>query len=164
MNFYRDNENVRNCGISLAETAVVAYNKVKGLLANTTKYSHINTDHELYLAVDTTSVGIGAVLLQNINNVWKPITFFLKEADELRDLILCVLQSDTSDNCWKTGISTSSQTKNAFVHSGFPFTNTLLVRVDTWNLSSCPQQTYDILKGLTIYQGQQCPEAYHYSS
>ena len=64
--------------ISLVKIVVTAFNKVKALLANATKLSHILAYHELCLTVDASSESIELVLQQGIYNVWKPIAFFSK--------------------------------------------------------------------------------------
>ena len=71
--------NVKNYDIALSENAVTAFNKVKAMLEDTTKLSHIQPDGELCLAVDASATGIGAVLQQKCNNNWRPISFFSRK-------------------------------------------------------------------------------------
>lgn len=48
--------------ITLSEHVVTAFNKVKVMLEHTVKLSHIQSNHELFLAVDVSLISIGAAL------------------------------------------------------------------------------------------------------
>lgn len=74
--------NVRKCDIVFSEHAVEAFNKIKAMLQETAKLSHIQPNQELCLAVDASAIGIGAVLQQKCDADWKPISFFSKKLTE----------------------------------------------------------------------------------
>ena len=72
----------KNSSVTLSEHAITAFKKVMEMLPDTTKLSHIQPNRELYLAVDTSAIGIGAILQQKYESEWKQISFFSKTLTE----------------------------------------------------------------------------------
>ena len=53
---------VKNCEIVLSDFAFIAFRKIKKILFQAEKLSHVVPGNQLCLAVDVSSIGIGAVL------------------------------------------------------------------------------------------------------
>ena len=71
-----------NSSITLSECTVSAFKKIKAMLSNTIKSFHIQPNHELCLAVDTSAVAFGAVLQRRCKSEWRPILFFSRKLTE----------------------------------------------------------------------------------
>lgn len=70
---------VKNCDIVLSDEALAAFHQIKVLLSRAVELSRVVPGSELCLAVDASSIGVGAVLQQKIDDHWKPISFFSKK-------------------------------------------------------------------------------------
>ena len=68
----------RNTTLEWSEPATSAFQKIKTALADSTMLSHPKTNAELCLMTDASDVADGAVLQQNVDNVWQPLGFFSK--------------------------------------------------------------------------------------
>ena len=66
----------------MSEHAITTFKKVKEMLPDTTKLSHIQPNRELSLAVDASAIRIGAVLQLKYESEWKPISFFSRKLTE----------------------------------------------------------------------------------
>ena len=74
---------VKSGSVTLSEHAITAFKKVKEMLSDTTKLSHIQPNRELCLAVDASEIRIEAVLQQKYESEWKPISFFSRKLTEV---------------------------------------------------------------------------------
>ena len=74
--------NVKNCDISLSNTALEAFNDIKLELVNAISLAHISSTSELCLACDASDRAVGAVLQQKVDNAWQPIAFFSKKLND----------------------------------------------------------------------------------
>ena len=70
--------NTKKCDIVVSGDALSAFSKIKAALAKTTELSHVLPDVDLCLAVNTSAIGVGAVLQQKVSGSWKLISFFPK--------------------------------------------------------------------------------------
>lgn len=64
-----------NCNIILLYPALVVFRKIKTAILHDMKLPQITPNHELYLAMDASTSGIGTVFHQCISGDWKPISF-----------------------------------------------------------------------------------------
>ena len=71
--------NEKNVSITMSEEAEAAFRRVKEMLSDATRLSHIQHNRELCLAVDASAIGIGAVLQQECHSGWRPISFFSRK-------------------------------------------------------------------------------------
>ena len=70
---------VKNCNVTLSPEATRAFGKIKKMLADATNLSCVVPAAELCVACDASSQAVGAVLQQNVDGHWKPISFFSKK-------------------------------------------------------------------------------------
>ena len=68
----------RKKAIVLDEEAVIAFEKVKTVLADATLLAHHEPNAPLNLMVDASNFAVGGVLQQQIEGSWQPIAFFSK--------------------------------------------------------------------------------------
>ena len=64
--------------IQLSEDALAAFQAVKTALANATLLTHPDPSAPYCLMVDASTVAVGGVLQQCVQNIWQPISFFSK--------------------------------------------------------------------------------------
>ena len=72
------NAKKKNQPITLADTALQAFDTVKHALSDATMLVHPKNDAPLCLLTDASDTGVGGVLQQCVNEVWQPLAFFSK--------------------------------------------------------------------------------------
>ena len=65
--------------INWTEAALTAFNSTKEALANASMLSYPQSDAPTWLMTDASDTAVGAVLQQNIDNTWRPISFFSRK-------------------------------------------------------------------------------------
>ena len=65
--------------LTWTDAALTAFNSTKEALANASMLSYPQSDAPTWLMTDASDTAVGAVLQQNINNTWRPISFFSRK-------------------------------------------------------------------------------------
>ena len=62
---------VKNCDIVLSTPVLTAFEKIK--MSQAVKLSHVVPGNQSCLAIDASSIDVGAVLQQKMGDQWRPI-------------------------------------------------------------------------------------------